>query len=95
MTPKEAAEANIKRDEPLNPEYEPDSDTGNTTWEMMNVEQIRSGHPLLQILKKDNPKAWNNIAPPLAKLLDTIVEHMIDRDIYRNKWKKRLRKRNT
>ena len=47
MTPKEAAEANIKRDEPLNPEYEQDSDTGNTSWEMMNVEQIRSGHPLL------------------------------------------------
>ena len=31
----------------------------------------------------------------MAAMFDQLVGHRIERDIYRNKWKRRLKKRNT
>ena len=75
------------------PEYEPD--TVDTEWDKNHSSDaiIRAGHPLRKVLSCQ--KTWKNVAPPVKDVFNQLIDFMVEKDLERHKWKRRLKRRNS
>lgn len=69
-----------RRDSPVLPEYEPDTDGGEfKEWKTWPDYKIKEDHKLRKVIT--NQKTWTNVAPPIRAVFNDLVEFLIEKDI--------------